>query len=122
MEVWIPVTANVEKVELRINTWMQKTTEYPYIYKIQDRINSMYPTMGIKKILYIIEIKDGVLKIPYQHIPKKSCSICLEEDRECFEKLICGHEFHLKCINAWLKTINTCPLCRNIIRYTLLLL
>lgn len=122
MEIWIPVNANVEKIELNINKWMKHTTEYPYIYKIQDRINSMYPTLGVRKILYIVEIKDGIIKIPYKDIPKKQCSICLEEDSECFEKIACGHEFHLKCINAWFKNINTCPLCRTTIHYTLLLL
>lgn len=120
--MWIPVNANLEKVECNINKWMKQTTEYPYSYKIQDRINSMYPTMGVQRILYIVKINDGVLKIPYQHIPKKKCTICLEEDNECFDTLVCGHEFHLKCINRWFKINNTCPLCRLFIRYTLLVL
>jgi len=115
MEIWIPANANLERLEQNINRWIQRCTEFPYIYKIQDRINSMYPTMGIQKIMYIVEMEGGCIKIPYQHIPKKSCSICLEADRECFETLPCGHAFHVVCINKWFKNINTCPLCRTTI-------
>ena len=48
------------------------------------------------------------------------CSICLESE---FTKkgdnqlitLLCGHNFHLKCILDWLKFKNNCPNCRQVI-------
>ena len=48
------------------------------------------------------------------------CSICLESE---FTKkgdnqlitLLCGHNFHLKCILDWLKFKNNCPMCRRVI-------
>jgi len=48
------------------------------------------------------------------------CSICLIEDND-FIKLKCGHNFHINCINKWLKEKFNCPLCRiNIIKiYTI---
>lgn len=114
MNLWIPVNADTEKIQKNINSWMQVTTEYPYLHKIQDRVNSMYPRLGTKKILYIVEINNNNIIIPKKNISKNMCSICLLEDNECFETLACNHEFHLKCINKWFKTKNTCPMCRNI--------
>ncbi|KAL3849580.1 hypothetical protein ACJIZ3_011462 [Penstemon smallii] len=44
------------------------------------------------------------------------CPICLTEfqDKECV-KLIpyCGHVFHPKCVDTWLSSHVTCPLCRS---------
>lgn len=42
-----------------------------------------------------------------------SCVICLEEFRQGQEIRVvsCGHEFHLKCVDPWLLTNYTCPLC-----------
>jgi len=41
----------------------------------------------------------------------ENCAICLEPHPHKIE-LTCGHSFHKKCIMNWLKTHNTCPLCR----------
>ncbi|KAF9676536.1 hypothetical protein SADUNF_Sadunf08G0012200 [Salix dunnii] len=44
------------------------------------------------------------------------CSICLGdyEDNDMLRLLPdCGHVFHLKCVDCWLKQHSTCPLCRN---------
>ena len=42
------------------------------------------------------------------------CVICLEnyERNNEIAELPCGHWFHLKCINEWLETNRTCPVCR----------
>lgn len=53
----------------------------------------------------------------------ESCSICLEHF-EHFEqtqttcdvcKLQCTHHYHINCLNNWLRSNNTCPLCRTVI-------
>tara|TARA_B110001450_G_scaffold252310_3_gene273859 strand:- start:110 stop:799 length:690 start_codon:yes stop_codon:yes gene_type:complete len=31
-------------------------------------------------------------------------------------KLQCGHCFHEQCINVWLESKNTCPICRSVVR------
>ena len=43
-----------------------------------------------------------------------SCSICLDnfEEGENIHTLKCNHSFHDKCIEDWLDTQFTCPLCR----------
>jgi len=63
-----------------------------------------------------------------KRIPATLCPICLtdfeEQDEEKktgakpkstekLETLCCGHQFHFNCIDAWLKTNNTCPICRQ---------
>ncbi|KAL2526059.1 RING-H2 finger protein ATL70 [Abeliophyllum distichum] len=45
-----------------------------------------------------------------------ACSICLADykDTDLLRLLPdCGHLFHLKCIDPWLKVNPTCPICRN---------
>ncbi|XP_040995189.1 putative RING-H2 finger protein ATL71 [Juglans microcarpa x Juglans regia] len=44
------------------------------------------------------------------------CSICLMDYKETDVLQLlpdCGHLFHLKCINPWLRLHPTCPMCRN---------
>lgn len=43
-----------------------------------------------------------------------ACSICLDnfEEDENISTLKCNHSFHNKCIEAWLDTNFTCPMCR----------
>ncbi|GAB4824821.1 hypothetical protein Ancab_007691 [Ancistrocladus abbreviatus] len=45
------------------------------------------------------------------------CAICLSEygESECVKVIpICGHVFHVSCIDAWLSSHVTCPLCRTV--------
>ena len=44
------------------------------------------------------------------------CSICLADynDTDVLRLLPdCGHLFHLKCVDSWLRLHTTCPVCRN---------
>lgn len=45
-----------------------------------------------------------------------SCSICLMDYKECdFLRMLpaCGHFFHDKCVDPWLRINLTCPVCRT---------
>ncbi|KAL2520318.1 RING-H2 finger protein ATL7 [Forsythia ovata] len=48
--------------------------------------------------------------------PDYRCSVCLA-DYQSDDKLqqipACGHTFHMDCIDLWLATHTTCPLCRQ---------
>nr|XP_043633629.1 RING-H2 finger protein ATL70-like [Erigeron canadensis] len=47
---------------------------------------------------------------------KDECSICLADYKPAdVVRLLpeCGHLFHVKCIDTWLKAHPTCPVCRN---------
>ena len=45
----------------------------------------------------------------------KECTICQDvyKEREYSRKLKCGHMFHKKCIDRWLKQNPSCPICRH---------
>ena len=45
---------------------------------------------------------------------KKSCVICMEDFKngDVSTNLPCLHMFHTNCIQSWLKTQNTCPICK----------
>jgi len=44
----------------------------------------------------------------------EACSICIDEfeQDQTLRKLPCGHRFHIKCIDEWLKISNSCPNCK----------
>ena len=44
-----------------------------------------------------------------------NCSICLVSLKDNTYTLKCNHTFHYSCLELWLNTNNTCPLCRAII-------
>jgi len=56
-----------------------------------------------------------MIEITEMHVEKKeSCSICMEEFKlqEKVMELPCQHMYHKDCVVTWLKTNNTCPVCR----------
>ena len=63
------------------------------------------------KELKKIEINENNLN-DYKNI---TCNICLEnfEIGNILRILECNHEFHENCIITWLKSNNTCPICRH---------
>ena len=41
------------------------------------------------------------------------CSICLDtNNKKMIKTKECGHDFHLECLNKWIKQSPTCPYCR----------
>lgn len=51
---------------------------------------------------------------PPQYIERLECPICLNSFEYNIEypSLTCGHMFHQECIQPWLETNHTCPVCR----------
>ncbi|KAK7508496.1 hypothetical protein BaRGS_00000062 [Batillaria attramentaria] len=47
-------------------------------------------------------------------LDQTSCVVCMcdFESRQLLRVLPCCHEFHAKCVDKWLKTNRTCPVCR----------
>ena len=75
--------------------------------------NNRHPPASDKAIkeLKKIEVNDNNLS-NYKNI---ACNICLEnfEVGNILRVLECNHEFHENCIITWLKSNNTCPICRH---------
>ena len=56
----------------------------------------------------------------FNHSP--NCPICIEKLVSKKTQIVhCGHEYHHECIEKWLKTDNTCPLCRRLIDHEIIL-
>jgi len=55
-----------------------------------------------------------VVYIPTSGGTPDNCAICIEEFLEGVElrELPCSHQFHLTCIDPWLLSNQTCPLCK----------
>ena len=53
-----------------------------------------------------------------QLIQHASCPICLTHDipGQQIHKTLCNHSFCAGCIQAWIKTNTTCPVCRTLIK------
>jgi len=46
---------------------------------------------------------------------QSSCVVCMcdFEEKQTLRVLPCSHEFHSKCVDKWLKSNRTCPICRS---------
>merc|ERR1712029_1152185 len=57
---------------------------------------------------------------PQKELPegKRECSICLEEFSRGDERtsLPCLHGFHSACVNRWLSSRGTCPVCKTLVK------
>ncbi|RDX77618.1 RING-H2 finger protein ATL51, partial [Mucuna pruriens] len=79
--------------------------------QVSSSANSGLDEALIKSIAVCKYSKGGVVE-------SRDCSVCLSEfeENESLRLLPkCNHAFHLPCIDAWLKSHATCPLCRSTI-------
>jgi hypothetical protein len=44
-------------------------------------------------------------------VSEEPCTICLEANTTA--ELFCGHQYHPRCIGAWLRKSRCCPCCRR---------
>ena len=110
MDLWIPSSVKPEKVQLTLQKWLDDTTKHAYQGLLQDRVNSIYPTLSDPRTLYIFKVSPQriiTLEIspmapPESIVPAKLCPICHEEDSVVRHTLPCNHTFHLHCIDRWL--------------------
>lgn len=60
------------------------------------------------------------MMVPADSVPEESntCAVCLKPfqkttEKRYVKKLKCGHTFHPRCINEWLRRAHNCPCCRE---------
>ncbi|KAL1547043.1 RING-type E3 ubiquitin transferase [Salvia divinorum] len=64
---------------------------------------------------YAAAVNSSRRQLPRPPLDSDECSVCLSElaAGECCELAACGHTFHRRCVETWLKGyVSTCPLCR----------
>lgn len=57
-------------------------------------------------------LQNQCLKLQHDLHNQGCCSICLDDSNRSLQTTICNHKFHGSCLNTWLETNSTCPLCR----------
>ncbi|CAL0313197.1 unnamed protein product [Lupinus luteus] len=91
---------------------------------LQDNNNHIFHNLHVSSSTNTIGLDENLIKSIMICKYKKGndgfvgfidCSVCISEfeDDESVRVLPkCGHVFHILCIDAWLKSHSTCPLCR----------
>ena len=118
MEQYHPIT--LENI-IENNNYSFITSLTPIINRILDNQllnNVMEESLNEYNLKYNNNIKISAKKTK----TKKDCecSICLEKIKKGTEiyTLPCGHYFHQKCLDEWVKYKSECPICRNKINST----
>lgn len=65
-----------------------------------------------------IDNLNNISRVFVNELRYDQCSICLNSftTNNLIRTLPCNHQFHMQCIDSWLITKNTCPLCKKIIK------
>ncbi|XP_072368295.1 RING finger protein 44 isoform X3 [Scyliorhinus torazame] len=99
----ISVELEVEDVEVE---------NYEALLNLAERLGEAKPR-GLTKA--DIEQLPSYRFNPENHQSEQTlCVVCFSdfESRQLLRVLPCNHEFHAKCVDKWLKTNRTCPICR----------
>ena len=56
--------------------------------------------------------RKGLKVVHRKKVTEVNCTICLEKLMGKVYVLRCNHRFHVQCLDKWLKTQMTCPMCR----------
>lgn len=98
--------------------------------QLQERISILMQTLLAADGMHIPDRPTGLSPQDMdQHCPvatrlvddERDCPICLEKSvaGETIRELPCSHVLHKECCEAWLRTADTCPMCRFKVRQRL---
>ncbi|KAJ7962303.1 RING-H2 finger protein [Quillaja saponaria] len=88
------------------------------MFEIESRIDIEQPEHHVSGLEPVLVAAIPTLKFNHEafsSIEDAQCVICLSEYQEKEVLRImpkCGHNFHLTCIDIWLRKQSTCPVCR----------
>lgn len=83
---------------------------YERLLRLQEMLGIV--SRGVGKELIDAQLPDKPVDLALNPLP---CAICLEEyiENDRVRQLPCHHIFHMACIDTWLTTRNSCPICRQ---------
>jgi len=79
-----------------------------------DKHNNTVYTMTKDTYLKSIIKYQLAKSIDHTHTTGQECTICIDDSVDDYVQLSCGHYFHFYCIDEWLYTNRTCPVCRHV--------
>ncbi|XVE73929.1 hypothetical protein DITRI_Ditri11bG0158100 [Diplodiscus trichospermus] len=88
------------------------------MFQTESRIDLEQPEPQVRGLAPVVVAAIPTLRFnleAFGSIEDAQCSICLGEYQEKEVLRImpkCGHNFHLSCIDVWLRKQSTCPVCR----------
>ncbi|XP_050235590.1 RING-H2 finger protein ATL5-like [Mercurialis annua] len=95
-----------------------RASESRQMFEIESRIDLEQPEHQISGLEPVMVAAIPTMKFSreaFSSVEDAQCSICLGEYQEKEVLRImpkCGHNFHLSCIDVWLRKQSTCPVCR----------
>ncbi|XKL64357.1 hypothetical protein PGB90_004443 [Kerria lacca] len=86
---------------------------YEALLHVAERLSEEKPR-GLNKV-EINQIPSFKFDTEKHHSDQTTCVVCMcdFEEQQILRDLPCSHMFHAKCVDKWLKTNRTCPICRG---------
>ncbi|XP_065207042.1 E3 ubiquitin-protein ligase RNF38-like isoform X2 [Planococcus citri] len=86
---------------------------YEALLHVAERLSEEKPR-GLNKV-EINQIPSFKFDTEKHHSDQTTCVVCMcdFEEQQTLRDLPCSHMFHAKCVDKWLKTNRTCPICRG---------
>ncbi|XP_066248420.1 E3 ubiquitin-protein ligase RNF38 [Euwallacea similis] len=90
-----------------------ETENYEALLNLAEQLGEAKPR-GLAK-LEIEQLVSYKFNVDTHEGDQTSCVVCMcdFEARQMLRVLPCSHEFHAKCIDKWLRSNRTCPICRG---------
>ncbi|XP_061901626.1 RING finger protein 44 isoform X3 [Entelurus aequoreus] len=108
----VPPTAVGPAISLDLDVDDVEMENYEALLNLAERLGEAKPR-GLAKA--DIEQLPSYRFSSENHLSEQTlCVVCFSdfECRQLLRVLPCNHEFHAKCVDKWLKTNRTCPICR----------
>ncbi|XP_042159484.1 RING finger protein 44 isoform X2 [Oncorhynchus tshawytscha] len=108
----VPPTAVGPAISLDLDVNDVEMENYEALLNLAERLGEAKPR-GITKA-DIEQLPSYRFNLDNHQSEQTLCVVCFSdfECRQLLRVLPCNHEFHAKCVDKWLKTNRTCPICR----------
>ncbi|XP_010898513.1 RING finger protein 44 isoform X2 [Esox lucius] len=108
----VPPTAVGPAISLDLDVDDVEMENYEALLNLAERLGEAKPR-GLTKA-DIEQLPSYRFNLDNHQSEQTLCVVCFSdfECRQLLRVLPCNHEFHAKCVDKWLKTNRTCPICR----------